>query len=252
MSDTRLLGFFGYSSVNEILGHPLSAYSRDVSSQLDVWSYGIINDIRRVIDALWGGNTISGIVQSGQVKQTSLSGPLGNNCDQVWAEIATNFYNETIPAPTPSVSYQSRMFRDIQYIGVIAGRNYWNADIFNARLTTRFDLSDANVFQITGKHNNQIKQVKFQVVVAPQTSIGINKIVEFVTNTTLTLSATETEVKTSTFGDAKSYLGNGAVDFTMGGDDWTIIPDKPECPPMIATQIRQRGYIVTDFKLKLI
>lgn len=48
--DSKLLGYYGYSSVTDVLGHPWSAYPKSVKDRIECWGYAILNDLRKIID----------------------------------------------------------------------------------------------------------------------------------------------------------------------------------------------------------
>ena len=52
LGNSALLGYYGYSSIKQILGHNWTAYPRDASDAIDCWGYQILQDLRDVIDAL--------------------------------------------------------------------------------------------------------------------------------------------------------------------------------------------------------
>lgn len=52
--DSKLLGYYGYSSITDVLGHPWSAYPYNVKDKTDYWGFKILNDLRQIFDLLTG------------------------------------------------------------------------------------------------------------------------------------------------------------------------------------------------------
>jgi len=52
--DSKLLGYYGYSSITDVLGHPWSAYPKSAKDKIECWGFKILNDLRQIFDALTG------------------------------------------------------------------------------------------------------------------------------------------------------------------------------------------------------
>lgn len=54
LEDPLLLQYYGYPNIKSILGHDWTAYSENVKTHQKLWSAKPLDDMRRVIDALFG------------------------------------------------------------------------------------------------------------------------------------------------------------------------------------------------------
>lgn len=111
MENPNFLGYYGYSSIADLLGHDWTAYSRDVSDQTDVWSYGILNDLRKYIDNIRGEDALYFLIRD----TNSIASPILEKRDILTFELISSFTLDI----SPFITNNARIVADRTFFYVL-------------------------------------------------------------------------------------------------------------------------------------